>query len=150
MALSDYLASRRAEIEAQIKALRAELTEIRIAEDALAGATPTRAAVASATGPATVRTGSIKDWVLKALMHEPEGLETDAVIFKVREIGGPEVSRNSMTPQLSRLKAARLIGQEGRLWRLPSKTEPQNDETPDGYQPSGASEHEEVDDDLVG
>lgn len=144
MALADYLASRRAEIEAQIKALRSELTEIKIAEDALSGGAPTRVPANSANGASTVRSGSIKDWVLKALAHEPDGLETDAVIFKVTGIGGPKVPRNSMTPQLSRLKGAGLIKQDGRLWKLASSNAAPNDETPDAATSDASSSEERV------
>lgn len=131
MALLDYLSERRASIEAQMKALRAELAEIRIAEEALAGNSPSRTAVVSSKGSSLVRAGSIKDWVLKALAHEAQGLETDGVISKVSEVGGPDVPRNSMTPQLSRLKADGLIEQHGRLWRLLAAGQAQNDKASD-------------------
>lgn len=150
MALLDYLSERRAAIEAQLKALRGELAEIRIAEEALMGGVPTRTPVTTAKGSGLVRPGSIKDWVLKALAIEPDGLDTDAVIYKVIEIGGPTVPRNSMTPQLSRLKADGLLVQEGRLWKLLSKA--QKEEAPSGYQPQGASDLDEeiTSDDLLG
>ncbi len=133
MALLDYLGSRREEIEGQIKSLKAELSEIRIAETALTGGKPGKKPANSKRQRSVVREGSIKDWVLKALMNTPEGYETDNVIIAVNLIGGPDVPRNSMTPQLSRLKAMGLIEQEGRFWRLIGQ-QPQNDETP-GVQP---------------
>ncbi len=140
MALLDYLLERRAEIEAQMKALKAELGEIRIAEAALTGAPVSRSVMTSVSGAsATVREGSIKDWVLKALMTAPDGLETEGVIDAVRDAGGPDVPRNSMTPQLSRLKAAGLITQEGRSWRLAPR-EAQTNETPGGQTPSASTE----------
>ena len=139
MALLDYLAERRVQIEAQIKELRGELAEIKIAEAAISGAGPSRGAVVRPQGGAIVREGSIKDWVLKALSAAPEeGLDTDDVISSTIELGGPEVRRSSMTPQLSRLKAAGLIEQSGRFWRLFSSA-PQNDETP-GVQPPDVPE----------
>lgn len=154
MALLDYLTQRREEIEAQIKGLRSELAEIRIAETALRG--EPEAKRATVTNGAVIKAGTIKDWILKALMAYPaEGLETDGVIEAIRKMGGPLVERSSITPQLSRLKAARVLGHDGRHWRLPTDEEKaatklyeelvgplsQNDEASDGYQPSDASEN---------
>jgi hypothetical protein len=146
MALRDYLAARRDEIEGQMKALKAELGEIRIAEAALSGEPTRRNAVTGAQGPSPVREGSIKDWVLKALQVIEGGTETEDIIAGVLGIGGPLVPRNSMTPQLSRLKAMGLLVQEGRNWKLASGTA-QNDETP-GVSPPDVPEVEE--EDLLG
>jgi hypothetical protein len=142
MALLDYLSGRRAEIEAQIKTLKGELAEIRIAEAALLGGAPGKTVVTSVRGPSVVREGSIKDWVLKALQDHPSGLETEDVIISIVRIGGPSVPRNSMTPQLSRLKGAGLIEQAGRYWRLLSLNRPPNEETP-GVSPPDASVDED-------
>ena len=116
----DYLATRREEIEAQMRALRAELNEIRIAEAALSGSPLGRTVMSGVRGSAIVRDGTIKDWIMRALGAFDTGLETDAVIEAIRKMGGPLVERSSITPQLSRLKAAGLIGHNGRLWRLPT------------------------------
>lgn len=125
MALLDYLQQRRSEIEAQIKALKAELGEIRVATDALTSSdvvsVSTSGVTAFRTKQSAVREGTIKDWVLRALEDVPEGLETDDVTQRVQDIGGPEVPRNSMTPQLSRLKRDGLITQVGRNWQLVKK-----------------------------
>ncbi|MBU1379116.1 MAG: hypothetical protein KKE02_23800 [Alphaproteobacteria bacterium] len=155
----DYLATRREEIETQMRALRNELNEIRIAEAALSGAPSGRTVMIGARGPTFVRDGTIKDWVMRALSSFENGLETDSVIEAIRKMGGPFVERSSITPQLSRLKAAGLIGQNGRLWRLPTEEDKaqhldlhrrfsvavlgQKNETPDGGT-SGASDEEAV------
>jgi hypothetical protein len=145
MALLDYLSSRRAEVEAQIKALKTELADIRIAEAALTEGSAVRTTVAR-PGAAPVRAGSIKDWVLKALAQAPDiGLDTEDTITVVEMIGGPKVPRNSMTPQLSRLKADGLLVLEGRNWRLAPPGAAQKEETPDG-ETSGASEDEDYSD----
>ncbi|MFL5297394.1 MAG: hypothetical protein ACJ798_13515 [Phenylobacterium sp.] len=146
MALLDYLAERRLEIEAQIKTLKGELAEIRIAEAALTGVPTGRSVVSSHSGVSSVvREGSIKDWVLRALAQAPFGLETERVIEAVHRAGGPEVPRSSMTPQLSRLKAAGLITQYGRVWAIPSVSELQTVETP-GVQSPGVSDAGDHDD----
>ena len=141
MTLKNYLASRRAEIEMQIKALKIELSEIRVAEEALSANPGSRSIVSTSRGPAVVRQGSIKDWIIRALTDNPLGLETDAVIREIVQIGGPTVERSSVTPQLSRLKSIGLIEQQGRFWKLP--IQPAQEETPDGSQPSGASDDED-------
>lgn len=116
MALKDYLAVRRSDIETQIKALKAELAEIRVAEAAL-DAAPDVTATTPRPAQGAVRSGTIKEWVLKALAGSLNGYETDQVMSAVKMIGGPDVPRNSMTPQLSRLKSEGLIVQEGRYWK---------------------------------
>jgi hypothetical protein len=92
-----------------------------------------------------VRARSIKDWILKALGTDDyySGLVTDDVITAIGVIGGPEVSRSSITPQLSRLKADKLIEQEGRHWRLVRRVLPQKDETPGGGTP-GVSDEDDI------
>jgi hypothetical protein len=52
------------------------------------------------------------------LADKPSGITTDASIDAVRAIGGPDVPRNSMTPQLSRLKAQGFLALEGGRWKL--------------------------------
>lgn len=128
MSLRDLLDSRRSEIEAQLKALRAELEDIRIAVAAISGAPP--GPVARGPGRPSrneIKPGSIKDWVLKALQDEPDGLETEEIIVKIGLLGGPKIVRNSMTPQLSRLKADdNKITLEGKRWKLlPPLAEPE-------------------------
>ena len=145
MALLDYLAARRAEIETQIKALRAELSEIKIAEAALGGAPMSKTVVSTPSGPNVVRQGSIKDWILKALALDHEGLETDDVIRAVLLMGGRDVPRSSMTPQLSRLKSAGLLNYTNGKWALSSRAPAQNDETP-GVQPPDVPEDEDFTD----
>jgi hypothetical protein len=102
-----------------MKALKKELEEIRVADAALGpsgeGGQPSFAGKPRSS-LATIKEGTIKDWVLKALGNAPNGLETDEVSRAVRELGGPDVPRNSMTPQLSRLKKDGLLTQVGRKW----------------------------------
>jgi len=133
MALRDFLSARRSEIETQLKALKAELEEIRVAEAAINGVSAL-APSAAATGVrrlgrpkgTEIRPGSIKDWIKKALFDENDGLETEEIISKINRMGGPPVPRNSMAPQLSRLKSDDgLITLEGKRWKLlPPRAEP--------------------------
>jgi hypothetical protein len=115
MPIHAILNARRAEIEAEIKALKLELEQVRAAEEAIAAISGEK----PKAKPSGVRNGSIKDWILKALETERAGLDTEGVISVVSFLGGPEVLRSSMTPQLSRLKSAGLIALDGRKWLLP-------------------------------
>jgi hypothetical protein len=148
MALRDYLASRRAEIEEQIKALRDELSEIRVAEAAITGTTPIARPQSPKETVPTFRDGSIKDWILKALeAGPPHGLETEDVITWVELLGGPNVPRSSMTPQLSRLKSSGFILLDGRNWRLVSASD-QKDEAPGVQPPSAPMPEWDLDDEI--
>lgn len=147
MALMDYLSTRRSEIEAHIKALRAELAEIRIAEAALSGEGVGKTVVTTPKGPAVVREGSIKDWILRALTQAPEGLYTEGVITAIQTIGGPEVARSSITPQLSRLKAEGLVTYEVNKWWLLSRSD-RNEETPDASTSSVPVPEWDIDDEV--
>ena len=120
--LREYVSQRKAEIEADIKRLRLELAELKAAEDAavrIGGDVTVLGGAARRARGAEVRAGSIKDWVLKALRSAPDGaLETEGVINAVVLLGGPVITRSSMTPQLSRLKSMGLIALVGRRWTI--------------------------------
>lgn len=139
MALIDYLAGRRSEIEAQIKALKGELSDIRIAEAALLGESKTPGAGAS--GSSAVKEGSIKDWVLKVLDRSWEGYETDEILKAISTIGGPDIPRTSITPQLSRLKQAGLIVLDDRKWMRP-RPEPEVPPQPERREEGGFGRRE--------
>jgi hypothetical protein len=128
MDLDDFILKRRAEIAAQIAELQRELAKLDAAEQAVArvrvgweqvrNPAPANVPAPHRTRRAGVREGSIKDWILRALAHRPGGLETGEVIVQVAILGGPNVQRPSMTPQLSRLKEAGRIIQVDRKWML--------------------------------
>lgn len=150
MALSDYLAERRQAIEAELKALKAELAEIKIAEEALQGRISARPVGVIVHRAMTIREGSIKDWILKVLALGPHGMETDDIIATAKTIGGPEIPRSSITPQLSRLKSAGFIEYDGHFWRLgDASPEARKNETPVGCEPSGASEGDDSYEDIA-
>lgn len=143
--LRELIANRRAEVEAQIKLLRAELAEIAVVERALpsggAELPPRRAAAARSS---TKRT--LKQMAMAVLAEHPDGLDANQLISEVQARFQLVVPRPSMSPQLSRLGRDGILRRDGMTWKLTNQgradlAEPQQDETPDAAT-SGASEAE--------
>jgi len=142
--LREYLAQRRADVQASIKALRKELAEIDAAEGALSNVddAPKRRQRSAAGKP------TLKELALEALGANVEGMEATAILAWIAEKHGMEIARESMSPQLSRLaQDGEIIRLEGGKWQLTWVNEiigesPMNEETPDGDQPSSASKEE--------
>lgn len=144
--LREYLAQRRADVQAQIKALRKELVEIDAAETALhsvADAPKVRRQRGGAEGKKT-----LKELALEALGANTDGMEATAILAWIAENRGIDVARESMSPQLSRLaQDGEIVRLDGGRWQLQWVNEiigetPVEDETPDG-DTSGASEETE-------
>jgi len=112
--LRSYLANRRTEIGEQIKALKAELAEIAIAEKALGGDAPevmTRAR--SRNGHPT-----LKDMALAVIdAAGPDGLDANQIREAIKANYGREIARESLSPQLSRLGQQEVLERHGLLWR---------------------------------
>lgn len=114
--LKDFLAQRKAEIKAQIIALRKELQDIQAAEGVL-----TPAEDDSDTG----LTGSkltIQDMILGVLTRkdiiDDYGADALEIIKLIRETYGKEVTRPSISPALSRLKTNGRLVLDGKNWKL--------------------------------
>lgn len=69
---------------------------------------------------------TLKAAVRKVLLAHPEGLESGEMLKKLREIF-PELPRTSMSPQLSRMRAAGEADNVNGLWKLTN-----NNATPSG------------------
>lgn len=133
--LRDFIAKRRSEIRSAIADLQRELLELDAAE---AAANAAAHGVASAPVPrphifygggealAPSKQPTIKDMVRDVLTGFPQGLDANDIINVVRDRFGVDVPRSSMSPQLSRLKSEGVIELDGKLWRLPQKTEAPN------------------------
>jgi len=123
-----------------MKAIRAELAEIDAAERVLDGesAAPRRERGSPGSGKKT-----LKELAIDILWDHPEGLEASAILGVMAGKLGLVVRRESLSPQLSRLGQEGFLEREGLLWKIAAdlrrQEEAQKDETPDGYQPSGAS-----------
>jgi hypothetical protein len=127
MDLAGFIQTRRAEIADEIRVLQKELARLDAAERAAArvdvgwqtaSSEETVAVQARPKRGPSVRVGTIKDWIVKALASQPGGLQTEEVIIAIELIGGPTVPRNSMTPQLSRLKKNGVITYSGKHWMV--------------------------------
>jgi hypothetical protein len=114
--LREFMTSRRAEIQSQIKALKAELQDIDAAFAALpqdGQSRPQRDRGSSGTGKKT-----LKELALEALGENPSGLEALEIIKWIKEKYGTEIARESMSPQLSRLGQEEVVQRTGLTWRL--------------------------------
>jgi len=149
--LREYLAQRRADVLANIKAYRKELAEIDAAERALAAAggeaaKPRRERGTSGTGRKT-----LKELAIDALREHPEGADAQTILAWIKERHGMEVARESMSPQLSRLGQEGTLARDGLLWRLVQArivTEPQKDETPDAATSDASSLEEDLENEI--
>lgn len=152
--LRDYLTQRRSEVQAKIKALRTELAELDAAEKALGDPDQsTKHKRVRGTGGTGKKT--LKEMALDALKAKPEGADAQTILSWIKDVHGLEVARESMSPQLSRLGQEGIITRDGLTWHL-KDFDPgavlygsQKEETPDGYQPSGASEGDDSHEDIA-
>lgn len=109
--LQDFIARRKAELEAEIDRLRAELRQIVLAESVVTAGAP----VTGEQQPV----GTIKEQVVKILADSPRGLSAIEIQARLSERFDRIVKRESLSPQLSRLGAEGVLCREGKLWRLP-------------------------------
>lgn len=136
--LREFLADRRAAIQAEMKALRAELREIEAASAALPDGrgevlSPVRA---SRGGP------TLKELAVEILQRHSEGLDANDIREEMRLKHGVSVKRSSLSPQLSRLAKDGVIQREGHKWLFQSDQPP----TWSGWYPGKPSDKDEPDD----
>ncbi|MCB8837363.1 hypothetical protein [Aurantimonas sp. VKM B-3413] len=147
--VQDYIAQRRAELEALEAEARRKLDWIvaereildRMSDAAgvfeLPVAATQRGSVAKKAEPGDAKprriqrakTSTIKMAVLKVLESEPNGLTAPEMLPLVNESLGIEYPRSSLSPQLSRLKAEGDLVLAGKKWVL-SKTNKASDAGP--------------------
>lgn len=125
--MKDFITRRKAEIKEQIAALRMELREIRTAESAISGD--------ESTAPKTRNKSSnhptIKDLIIEVLKTREQGADAKEIIHMIKEQHGKEVSRPSISPQLSRLKSEGKLHLDNKIWTLAVAKSP-NKEAPEG------------------
>lgn len=129
-----FLNAKRAKVQKQLQRAQDELAELDKAERLYkaSGAAPTaeQTTIFSITAP-TRQTGSetkwvststevstIKQHVLAVLSKNPEGLTSGQILNVLRISGLPSLARESLSPQLSRLKKEKQIEAQHGLWRL--------------------------------
>jgi hypothetical protein len=119
LTLKDFLANRKAEIKTQQVALRKELAEISAAETAIESScngedATTRKRVSSRL--------TIKDMIIGVLENKIEGADAFKILEMIKEKYGKDISRPSLSPQLSRLKTDDgVLELDGNNWRLVEK-----------------------------
>lgn len=97
--LRDFIAAREADIKSQMKALRSELGDLKIAKSALDP-------LSSEIEPGGLQSGSrtIKDMVRTILKSDSTGLTATDILAKIKENFDRDLGRTSLSPQLSRMK----------------------------------------------
>lgn len=131
--LRDFIATRRTEIMASIAALEAELRQLAVAEAAIQGYendSPSQLESAlqqpveaddllpSETKSTPLTSPTIKDMIKLVLTEHPEGGESGDITAWIRDRFAVDVPRTSMSPQLSRLKAAGELRLNDRTWTI--------------------------------
>lgn len=105
----DMLSERRAQLMEKIVPLQAQVDQIDrclFAIDALS------------TLPINGDAGTIQDGVMQALATEPNGLHVNDLLARMRR-SRPSLTRESLAPQLSRLKRKGRVSSIGRAgWKL--------------------------------
>lgn len=139
--LRDYLAQRRAEVQASIKALRCELAELDAAERALPSNGEATPKPKKERGSAGTGKKTLKEMALEVLEGMPNGLEAVGILDAIQKVHGITVRRESLSPQLSRLRQDGHLILDGSVWKLPYVSAhiiPKN-ETPGAPAPSVSS-----------
>jgi hypothetical protein len=110
--LRDFLNAREAEIKDQLKRLRLEMAEIRVARQALDGVSEPAASAVGASGASP----TIKDMVRSVLKEVPLGLTSAEILLAIKRVFDKELERTSLSPQLSRLKHDGAVVLDGETW----------------------------------
>lgn len=152
--IREYLAQRRADIQAQIKALRAELAEVDVAERALLSVNGEAMKGRRERGTGGSGKKTLKEMAVEVLQNYPDGLEAANILSEIEKKYGVTVQRESLSPQLSRLGQDEVLKRDGLIWKLAQfdwtvhPGQPRKIETPDAAT-SGASRSEEDFDDEI-
>lgn len=130
MSLRDYLIAREAELLKErggylekVAGIEIDLAETRRALAAL-GAPEMPGLLRLATGLATPDGVPYREWTLKQLAvralqdHFPYGATANQLLAVFESHYAREIARESLSPQLSRLKDDNIIKLEGKLWKL--------------------------------
>jgi hypothetical protein len=121
--LRDFIFTRKAAIKAEMKALRKELADLKVAEDAL----ETHSLAAKVESGAAAIT--IKGMIREVLKSSFSGLTSTEILENIGLKFGKKIERTSLSPQLSRMKDDGEVSLDGNFWHLLSElSEPNNDE----------------------
>lgn len=131
----EFLAAQKKEVLEKIQELKAELADIERAESALGPKAPGiiyrgdhlfESADLVENSPKIMARrqripGGIKLLVLNTLAANPDGLTALQMLDAWRDQNGATIARTSLSPQLSRLKDAGLVGAEHGVWSITDK-----------------------------
>jgi hypothetical protein len=116
--LRDFILTRESEIKSQIKALRAELCDLKVAKSALE---PQVGALGTDSSSSAIKT--IKEMIRDALKSSPVGLTSTEILIKINDIGLRHIERTSLSPQLSRMKEDGEVTLRDNFWFLAVATQ---------------------------
>jgi hypothetical protein len=111
--LRDFIVTRETDIKSQIKALKVELSDLKIAKSAL----DSQGGSISLETPTAV-TKTIKDMIRDALKSATVGLTSTDILTKIIDQTGRQIERTSLSPQLTRMKADGEVTLVDNLWFL--------------------------------
>ena len=133
--LREFIATRQAEISAQMAALRKEDREMKTALAALDGEKP------KANRRAAPQRTTYREMTL-AVLGRYGGARVESIIGLVKEDFGVDVPKSSMSPLLSKLKAegAVTLDQDDKIWRLVRKPPNENGPTAVGPEANAKSD----------
>jgi len=100
--IRDILAERKAEIKALQAQLKKEMQDILAAEAAFSPSSEAQVSVALKRGRGSRTT--LKDMIVGVLQEHSSGADSYKILELIKEKYGIEVKRESLSPQLSRLK----------------------------------------------
>lgn len=132
--LAEFLTQRKAQIKAQIVALKKELQSIQAAEDAIVTDDEEDTVGATGTRRSSTRI-TIKTMVVAALRNKQNGGDAHEIIKAIKEQYGKDIPRPSMSPQLSRLKDDGYLELRNGNWCLTEKA--QKESAPEGADSEG-------------
>ncbi len=114
--LRTFITERRAQIRAEIAALRIEGRELKVALDAIDADSSEAPAYGSRR---TAGRMTIKDRIVEALKECPEGGSVEKIIAWISKRHGLDIPRSSLSPQISRLKREGIVVfNESKNWQL--------------------------------
>lgn len=115
--LRAFLDERETSIKGQLKALRAELAEIKVARQALDVGSIEVTSATNSAGP------TIKEMVRRVLESAPLGMTSNDILASIKAEFSKEIERTSLSPQLSRLKSEGEVVLVNDNWYLRSHWE---------------------------
>tara|TARA_R110002094_G_scaffold210256_1_gene180633 strand:- start:69 stop:554 length:486 start_codon:yes stop_codon:yes gene_type:complete len=112
--LRDFMTNRESDIKAQIKALRGELADLKLAKSAL----DSSESATSTNKSATANTKTIKEMVRDVLKSAHTGLTSTEILTEINTPPDQHVERTSLSPQLSRMKEQGEVKLIDNMWFL--------------------------------